>query len=286
MPARMIHQDASHYLRGNSEEVCAILPGDSFLTDQPKERLVYQRRRLQCVVETLLSQIRGGLPLQLTIDQRHQVIAGPKITAGPSVEQLADGAFLTAHTTQFTPALRVTSQRVPTWRNAQIKRGDDVQALAPMLVFALALSPPAQVSDEKDRTRRETLDAALVLASPHGAGVPIVLASIPPDSASEGVEAWTVFREDGKGDRVVVYTESSVFICASRDTPVYVNPYICLLELASIIVHEAWHIKNGPDEAGAYQAQLRFLEVRGGGSAAEIAEGVRRARERVKARTK
>jgi hypothetical protein len=155
-----------------------------------------------------------------------------------------------------------------------------------MLVFALALSPPAQVSDEKDRTRRETLDAALVLASPYGAGVPIVLASVPPDSSSEGVEAWTVFREDGKGDRVVVYTESSVFICASRNTPVYVKLYICLLKLASIIVHEAWHIKNGPDEAGAYQAQLRFLEVRGGGSPAEIAEGVRRARDRVRARTK
>ena len=54
----------------------------------------------------------------------------------------------------------------------------------------------------------------------------------------------------------------------------------------SIIVHEEWHFRNGPDEAGAYEAQLQFLEVRGGGSAAEIAEGVRRARDRVKARTK
>ena len=133
--------------------------------------------------------------------------------------------------------------------------GDDVQALAPLLVFALALPSPAQVSDEKDRVRRETLDHARVLANPHSAGVPIVLASILPDSASPGVEAWTVFREDGKGDRVVVYTESSVFICASRHMPVQVNPYICRLKLASIIVHEAWHFKNGPDESGAYEAQ-------------------------------
>jgi hypothetical protein len=164
--------------------------------------------------------------------------------------------------------------------------GGRVQALVPMLVFALALPSSAQVSDEKERVSRETLDYARVLANPHSAGVLIVLASILPDSASPGVEAWTVFREDGKGDRVVVYTESSVFICASRNTPVHVNPYVCLLKLASIIVHEAWHFRNGPDEAGAYEAQLQFLEVRGAGSAAEIAEGVRRARDHVKARTK
>ena len=167
-----------------------------------------------------------------------------------------------------------------------VETGDDMQAMAPLLVFALALPCAAQVSDAKDRVRRDTLDAAVVLANPSSAGVRIVLASVPPDSASPGVEAWTVFREDGKGDRVVVYTESSVFICASRNTPVHVNPYVCLLKLASIIVHEAWHFKNGPDEAGAYQAQLQFLEVRGAGSAAEIAEGVRRARDRVKARSK
>jgi hypothetical protein len=83
-----------------------------------------------------------------------------------------------------------------------------------------------------------------------------------------------------------VYTESSVFICASRQTPVHANPYICLLKLASIIVHEAWHFKNGPDEAGAYEAQLQFLVTRGPGSPAEIAEGVRRARDRVKAQNK
>jgi hypothetical protein len=167
-----------------------------------------------------------------------------------------------------------------------MKQGDDVQALASLLLFTLALPSSAQVSDEKARVSRETLDYARVLANPHSVGVPIVLASVPPDSASPGVEAWTVFGEDAKGDRVVVYTESSVFICARRHTPVHVNPYICLLKLASIIVHEAWHFRNGPDETGAYEAQLHFLEARGGGSAAEIAEGVRRARDRVKARTK
>ena len=161
-----------------------------------------------------------------------------------------------------------------------------MQALALLLVFALALSSAAPGADDKDRARRHTLDAALVLTSPYYEGVPILLASVPPDTASTGVEAWTVFREDGSADHVAVYTESSTFICASRQTPVHVNPYLCLLKLASVIVHETWHFKHGPDEAGAYEAQLQFLEVRGGGSSATIASGVRRARDRVKAQTK
>jgi hypothetical protein len=32
------------------------------------------------------------------------------------------------------------------------------------------------------------------------------------------------------------------------------------LKLASVIVHEVWHLKNGPDEAAAYTAQEAFLE--------------------------
>lgn len=161
-----------------------------------------------------------------------------------------------------------------------------MQAMALLLLFALALPSPAQaqVLDVKDRVRRETLDAVRALANPYGAGVPIVLASVLPDSASRGVEAWTVFREDGRGDHVVVYAESSVFNCASRQTPVHLNPPMCLRKLASIIVHEAWHFRNGPDEAGAYEAQIFFLTMRGG-SSMEIA-GVLRARDRVKARDK
>ena len=34
-------------------------------------------------------------------------------------------------------------------------------------------------------------------------------------------------------------------------------------ELASVIVHEARHVKHGPNEAGAYLAQQAFLEFNG-----------------------
>jgi hypothetical protein len=33
------------------------------------------------------------------------------------------------------------------------------------------------------------------------------------------------------------------------------------LKLASVIVHEAWHLQHGRDEAGAYDAQLIFLQM-------------------------
>jgi hypothetical protein len=32
-------------------------------------------------------------------------------------------------------------------------------------------------------------------------------------------------------------------------------------ELAGALAHEAWHLKNGPDEAGAYDQQLRILNL-------------------------
>ena len=51
------------------------------------------------------------------------------------------------------------------------------------------------------------------------------------------------------------------------------------LKLASIIVHEAWHYRHGPREAGAYDRQIAFLTAHRG-SSAQIT-GVRLARTRV-----
>ena len=52
----------------------------------------------------------------------------------------------------------------------------------------------------------------------------------------------------------------------------------CMLKLASVLVHEAWHFRNGRDEAGAYTAQITFLMHQGSDA---TAAGVRRARDRV-----
>jgi hypothetical protein len=106
--------------------------------------------------------------------------------------------------------------------------------------------------------------------------LPIVLAPVPPDEASRGIEGWILRREDGTAERIVVYSGSDVFRCASDPDRL---DYQCLLKLASIIVHEAWHYRHGPREAGAYDRQIAFLTAHHG-SSAQIT-GVRLARARV-----
>jgi hypothetical protein len=44
--------------------------------------------------------------------------------------------------------------------------------------------------------------------------------------------------------------------CSDRDA---------LRKIASIIVHEQWHLDHGPDERGAYEAQLTALALLGAG---------------------
>ena len=49
---------------------------------------------------------------------------------------------------------------------------------------------------------------------------------------------------------------ASTYLCGATDA---------LKKLASIIVHEEWHIRHGSDENGAYQAQLMTLTRLGAG---------------------
>ncbi len=56
--ARMVHQNASHHLGSNAEEMRTITPWD-FLSKQPKVRLVHQGRWLQGVVVALSSDEAG-----------------------------------------------------------------------------------------------------------------------------------------------------------------------------------------------------------------------------------
>ena len=90
--ARVVHQDPPHHLRGDAVEVAAVLPGDAVLAGQAHERLVDQRRRLQRVIHALVPQVAGGAVPQLVVDQRHQLVAGAHVTAGPGLQQLADRA--------------------------------------------------------------------------------------------------------------------------------------------------------------------------------------------------
>jgi hypothetical protein len=149
-----------------------------------------------------------------------------------------------------------------------------MRTLAHLLVFSLALSCSARAADDHDQVERQTLEAALLLAGQSVGRLPIALASVTPDTASPGVLAWTTVGSDGNSERIFVYAGSGTFRCAR---PANGN-YQCLLKLASVIVHEAWHFKHGGSEAGAYDAQIAFLM--GNQGALEQIADVRRSRER------
>jgi hypothetical protein len=145
-----------------------------------------------------------------------------------------------------------------------------------VVVGALHMSSSARASEDTGANQRRVLELALLRAGPPFAHLPIVLTTILPWTASPGAEAWTVFFEDGRGDRIFVYTGSEVFQCASTSRR---DMWQCGLRLASIIVHEAWHLRHGKDEAGAYEAQLTFM-ILNDGSGEQIAP-IRLARNRV-----
>ena len=142
-----------------------------------------------------------------------------------------------------------------------------------LLVFSFAFTCPAHASSQTTQAARKTLEDAVLLAGPSVAGLPIVLAAVLPDGASRGVEGWTLYAQEGDAGRIVVYSGSAVFRCASNPNRL---DYQCLLRVASTIIHEAWHYRHGPGEADAYEAQIVFLTMRGG-SSAQIS-GVRRSR--------
>jgi hypothetical protein len=128
-----------------------------------------------------------------------------------------------------------------------------------ILVGTWCVPSTARAADSTAAEEREVLDSALMLAGPPlHPHPPMVLISVLPGTVSPGAEAWTVYDEHGQGDRIFVYTRGRTFQCAS--TPGRDGDQ-CLLRLASILVHEAWHLRHGPDEAGAYEAQLAFLRL-------------------------
>ena len=133
-----------------------------------------------------------------------------------------------------------------------------MRTLAPVLVIALALPSPTLAIDAPDLVERKTLEAALFLAGPGLATLPIELASSAPDGASQGVEGWTIYRADGQSERIFIYTGSGIIRCARWPHDGLLS-HECLVRLASVIVHEAWHFQHGRSEADAYGAQIIFL---------------------------
>jgi hypothetical protein len=105
--------------------------------------------------------------------------------------------------------------------------------------------PRIEILDERPRDATPTAVAFADIAE----GVIYLIASAPPFSIARA--AQTTWRE-----------------CREPD----------LLRLvASTIVHEEWHIRHGPDERGAYLAQLMALQQMGLGPESNEYRGIKRA---------
>jgi hypothetical protein len=96
---------------------------------------------------------------------------------------------------------------------------------------------------------------------------PIELVEVPPIGVSRNAEAFVRHNEG----IIYVVTSTSAFRDAS-----------CLrarslIKLASILAHEEWHVRKGPDERSAYEAQLMTLLRLGAGPDTTLFQGVARA---------
>jgi hypothetical protein len=69
----VVDEDAAHDLRGDGEELRAVLPGDVLPVNQPQVSLVDERRGLQGLGVALVLEVRGGQPPQLVVDQFEQL---------------------------------------------------------------------------------------------------------------------------------------------------------------------------------------------------------------------
>ena len=80
------------------------------------------------------------------------------------------------------------------------------------------------------------------------------LVDVPPIGTSAQVEAFV------RGpDRTIYLVTSSVVFQEAMRAREKCGDIMSIRKLASIIAHEQWHVEHGPDERGAYQAQLTTL---------------------------
>ena len=105
---------------------------------------------------------------------------------------------------------------------------------------------------------------------------PIVLVHTRPAYVSAAADGW-VFDNDR---RIHLLTTSPSFRRAMRAGE-RCGDVQALKKIASVVVHEEWHIRHGPDERGAYDAQLTMLTALHAGPGSALFTEVWRARRAV-----
>jgi len=94
---------------------------------------------------------------------------------------------------------------------------------------------------------------------------PIRLIDAPPRDATPSVEAFV-----RPGDDTISVVTSSAPFRDARSAPHRCGDNDALRKIASIIVHEEWHVRHGPDEREAYLAQLTALATMGAGAGTRV----------------
>jgi len=86
----VVYQDASHHFRREPKELGAVLPVDVFLIDEPKVCLIYQRRRLQCVIGKFLTKAINCDAPRLLVNERQHLVDGCFIAVARVDEELGN----------------------------------------------------------------------------------------------------------------------------------------------------------------------------------------------------
>ena len=94
---------------------------------------------------------------------------------------------------------------------------------------------------------------------------PITLIDVPPGGASAGIEAFVM-----AGDKTIYIVTSSAVFRRAQSSGLRCGSLEALRKIASVIVHEEWQVRHGPDEREAYRAQLFALTVMGAGAGSPL----------------
>jgi hypothetical protein len=83
---------------------------------------------------------------------------------------------------------------------------------------------------------------------------PIEFVAVRPADVSPRAEAFV-----RPGDPRIYLVTSTGYFQRAMESPYKCGDLQALRKLASVLIHEEWHIRHGSDEAGAYAAQLTTL---------------------------
>lgn len=101
---------------------------------------------------------------------------------------------------------------------------------------------------------------------------PITLVDVPPPEVSRRAEGFT------EGRRIFLVTSSEAFRLATGTagrTHARCGDRVAIAKVASVIVHEEWHVRHGTDEGRAYDEQIMTLLRLGFGPDTAVLAGVR-----------